>query len=64
MTDFNNLMFLYIIERHPLFQDNSRLAQLIAQVTGTNEESSKRVTSAQNFLDYIYDVSHLEVPFL
>jgi len=60
---FQIIITFYVIERHPLFQDNSRLAQLIAQVTGINEESFKRVTAAQSLLDYIYDVSHLEVPF-
>ena len=49
------------LERHPLFQDNSRLAQLIAHVTGSNEDAAKRVTAAQNLLEYTYDVSHLEV---
>ena len=52
---------MFILERHPLFQDNSRLAQLISQVTGSNEDPVKRVTSAQNLLEYTYDVSHLEV---
>lgn len=49
-----------VIERHPLFQDNSRLAQLIAQITTTNEESSRRQSAAQSLLEYVYDAAHLE----
>lgn len=53
-----------ILERHPLFQDNSRLALLIAQITGTQEESAKRISASQQLLEYIYDVAHIEVRFL
>ncbi|XP_065681003.1 serine/threonine-protein kinase SMG1 isoform X2 [Hydra vulgaris] len=50
-----------IIERfHPLFQDNSRLAQLISQITNTQDDISKRISTAQAFLDFIYDAAQIE----
>lgn len=48
------------IERHPLFQDNSRLAQLIAQITNSRDEGVRRIQAAQSFYDYIYDSAHVE----
>ena len=49
------------LERHPLFQDSSRLSQLIGQLTSTHEDAPMRATAAQMLHEYIHEPAHLEV---
>ena len=46
---------------HPLFQDNSRLAQLIAQITTTNDDDSKRLVASQSLFEYVWRTTLLSI---
>ena len=48
-------------DRHPLFQDSSRLSQLIGQLTNVHDDHLHRIQVSKQFGEYIHDSTHIEV---
>eukprot|EP00795_Rhopilema_esculentum_P008911 gene8911-16536_t len=48
-------------DRHALFQDNSKLAQMIGQLTNMHGDSGNRLQVSKQFKEYIQDPANIEL---